>query len=99
MKKAILKAFAIFTGNMCARVPSTRGHATILKRDYKQVFSCQYCKIFKKTYFGEHLRTAGSLIFSQDVFTICQQYGGRGSGDVYLGASPIKHLRWRFLPK
>ena len=28
MKKAILKAFAIFTGNMCARVPSTRGHAT-----------------------------------------------------------------------
>ena len=25
-----------------------------------QVFSCKYCKIFKKNYFEEHLRTAGS---------------------------------------
>ena len=23
-----------------------------------QVFSCEYCEIFKNTYFGEHLRTA-----------------------------------------
>ena len=25
-----------------------------------QVFSCKYCKIFKKNYFEEHLRTAAS---------------------------------------
>ena len=25
-----------------------------------QVFSCEYCKIFKNTYFEEHLRTAAS---------------------------------------
>ena len=25
-----------------------------------QVFSCEYCEIFKSTYFGEHLRTAAS---------------------------------------
>ena len=73
--------------------------ATLLKRDSKQVFSCQYCEIFKKTYFEEHLRTAASIIFSQDVFTLCQQYGGRGSGDVCLDTSPISHLRWSFLPK
>ena len=72
--------------NKCAGVSSTRQHATRLKRDSKQVFSCQYCEIFKKTYFEEHLRTAASLIFSQDVFTL----GGRGSRDVYVDISPIK---------
>ena len=64
--------------NMCVGVPSTRVHATILKRDSKQVFSCQYCEYFKKTYFGEHLRTAASIVFSQNIFTLCQQYWGRG---------------------
>ena len=66
---------------MCVEMPSTRVHSTILKRNSKHVFPCQYCKYFKKTYFGEHLRTASSIIFSQDVFTLCQQYWGRGSGD------------------
>ena len=70
-----------------------RRHATILKRDSKQVFSYQLCEFLKKTYFGEHLRTAASLIYSQDVFTLCQRYGGRGSGDVYVNTSPIKDLR------
>ena len=78
---------------MCAGVPSTRVHATILTRDSKQVFSCQYCEIVKKIYFGEHLRMAASIIFSQDVFTLCQQYRGLGSRDVYVDTSPIKHLR------
>ena len=27
-----------------------------------QVLSCEYCKIFKKTYFEEHLRTAASAL-------------------------------------
>ena len=72
MKKAALKAFAIFTGNMCVRVLSTCVPATLLKRESKHVFSCQYCKIFKKTQFEEHLQTAASIIFSQDAFTLCQ---------------------------
>ena len=84
---------------MCAGVSSTRRHGTILKRDSKQVFSCQLCEILKKSYFGEHLRTAASLIYSQHVFTLCQRYGGRASGDVYVDTSPIKHLRWSFLLK
>ena len=31
-----------------------------------QVFSCDYCKVFKKTYFEEHLRTAAS-VYSKDL--------------------------------
>ena len=27
-----------------------------------QLFSCEHCKIFKSTYFEEHLRTAGSKL-------------------------------------
>ena len=73
--------------------------ATLLKQESKQVSSCQYCKIFKKTYFEEHLRMAASIIFSQDVFTLCQQYGGQRLGDMYLDTSPTKHLRWSFLLK
>ena len=26
-----------------------------------QVFSCEYCEIFKNTYFEEHLRTAANV--------------------------------------
>ena len=33
---------------------------TLLKRDSNTVFPCEYCKIFKKTYFEEHLGTAAS---------------------------------------
>ena len=33
---------------------------SFLKRDSTQVFSCEYCKIFKNTYFEEHLGTAAS---------------------------------------
>ena len=29
-----------------------------------QVFSCEYCEIFKNTYFEEHLRTAASDIIN-----------------------------------
>ena len=33
---------------------------SFLKRDSTQVFSCEYCKNFKNTYFEEHLGTAAS---------------------------------------
>ena len=29
---------------------------------YSQAFSCEYCKIFKNTYFEEHLRMAASAL-------------------------------------
>ena len=36
-------------------------YATLLKKKSStQVFSFEYCKIFKNTYFEEHLRTAAS---------------------------------------
>ena len=34
--------------------------ATLLKKTSTQVFSCEYCEIFKGTYFEKHLRTAAS---------------------------------------
>ena len=33
----------------------------IKKETQTQVFSCEYCKIFKNTYFEEYLRTTASL--------------------------------------
>ena len=137
-KAVLLKLLQYSQESMCAGVPSTRWHATILKRDSKQVFSCQYCKIKKKLFwrtsangcffnplsanptkwsntlkqfvgklamnclsrFDHFVKLAlKGLIFTQDVFSLCQQYGGRGSEDVYVDTSPIKHLRWSFLSK
>ena len=37
-----------------------RPPATLLKRDSKQLFSCEICEIFKNTYFEEYLRTTTS---------------------------------------
>ena len=59
-KKVVLKNFALFTGkNLCW------GLFLIKLQLYQnqtpaQVFSCEYCKIFKNTYFEEHLLTAAS---------------------------------------
>ena len=36
--------------------------ANLLKRDSNTVLSCEYCEIFKNTYFEEHLRTSASVI-------------------------------------
>ena len=35
---------------------ASRRPATLLKRNPTQVFSCEYCKIFKNTFFIENLR-------------------------------------------
>ena len=51
-KKAVLKNSQYSQENTCVRVPE--------KETPTQVFSCEYCKIFKNTYFEEHLRTAAS---------------------------------------
>ena len=47
MKKFVLKSFAILTGKL--RV------CNLLKRDFSTGFPTEYCKIFKSTYFEEHL--------------------------------------------
>ena len=37
--------------------------ATLLKKTLTQVFSCEYCEIFKNTYYEELLGTAASEHF------------------------------------
>ena len=50
MKKAVLKYFAIFTGKLQTLLHS--------KNTPIQVFSSEYCDIFKNTYLEKHLLTA-----------------------------------------
>ena len=59
LKEAVLKNFAIFTGKqLCWKLQLCLSvGATLLKSDSKPLFSCEYCKIFKNTYFEEHLQT------------------------------------------
>ena len=53
-----LKNLANFTGKrLCCRV---EGLQLYQKETLTQVFSCEICKIFKNTYFEEHLRTTTS---------------------------------------
>ena len=68
-KKVVLKNFVQFTGkhlyqslffNKVACVASN----FIKKETRSQVFSCEFCEIFKKTYFEEHLQTATSVTFN-----------------------------------
>ena len=42
------------------------------KKNPTQMFSCEYCKIFKNTYFKKHLRTAASeLALEIDCLRLC----------------------------
>ena len=57
-KKAVLKNFAISTGkHLCWSLFLTKllayGPAILLKETPTQLFSCEYCKIFKNPYFKE----------------------------------------------
>ena len=63
MKSAVLKSFAIFTGkHLCCSLFLIKlhafRHAIYEKETVTQVFSYEYCEIFKNTYFEKHLRTA-----------------------------------------
>ena len=75
IKKAVLKNFAIFTGDINRSIPVLQSlfnkvqslrSETLLKKTPTQVFSLLYCEIFKSTYFEEHLRTAasGAVVFT-----------------------------------
>ena len=42
------------------------------KKNPTQMFSCEYCEIFKNTYFKKHLRTAASeLALGIDCLRLC----------------------------
>ena len=66
MKKAVPKNFAVLTGKYLCwslffnKVPSLGLQLKIRKEAPTHVFSCECCKIFKNTYFEEHLWMAAS---------------------------------------
>ena len=58
-KIGVLKNFAIFKRKHLCRSFFLRKlrawrHATLLKRDSTQVFSCEYCEFFKNTFFSQN---------------------------------------------
>ena len=56
-RKLFLKILQYSQGNTFVRIP-------FLKRDFKTGVSCEYCEIFRKTYFQKQLRTTVSVFFS-----------------------------------
>ena len=55
-KKGVLKNFAKFTGkHQCQSLFFNK------KETLAQVFSCEYCEIFKNTFYAEHLRVTASV--------------------------------------
>ena len=67
IEKVVFKNFAIFTGKrlcqslLLMNLQASRT-ATFLKETPTQLFSYEYCKIFKNTCFDENLRTTDSTI-------------------------------------
>ena len=66
IKKVFLKISQYSQENTCAEVFFTKlqtfGPGTLLKRYSKIDIFCEYCKIFKNTYFEVYLRTAASVL-------------------------------------
>ena len=66
--KGVLRNLAKFAGNTCNRVCFFNNVAglrpmacTFIKKEtLTQVFSCEFCKIFKNTFFTEHLQMTAS---------------------------------------
>ena len=66
-KKVVLKISQNSQENTCARVSFTisckpQACKFFTKETLTQVFYCKFCKVFKNTYFEEHLRMAGSVL-------------------------------------
>ena len=65
IKKGVLKNLAKFTGkhlcqslfNKVSLLKRDFNKVSLLKRDSAQVFSCEFCKVFKNTFFTERLGT------------------------------------------
>ena len=56
-KKPFFKISQYWLENTCVGVSDLQ---LFWKETPTQLFSCEYCEIFKNTYFEEHLRTATS---------------------------------------
>ena len=72
IKKAVLKNFAIFRGKHLLRSfflikLQVWSPVIVLRETPIQVFPCEYCKIFRNTYFEEHLRTTASAFPSKSM--------------------------------
>ena len=66
IKKAVFKSFAKFTEkHLCERLFFNKVAATaynsIKKVTLLQVFSCEFCVIFKNTFLTEHIRVTASV--------------------------------------
>ena len=83
IKKGALKNFAVLTEkHLCwslflIKLQAWR-HATLLNETPTQVFSWEYCEIFKNIYFEEHLQTAApdilvNSILQRDSVKICDR--------------------------
>ena len=86
----VLKKLAMFTGkHMCWSYFWYSCRAGGLQLYWKEiktpVLSCEYCKIFKNTYFEEHLRMAASVLL---IIKLLIEYWT--SADLFL----IKNITW-----
>ena len=73
VRKGVHRNFAKFTGKHLRQslfFNKVAGGACnfIKKETLAQVFSCEFCEIFKNTFFTEHLRTTASKILSAASF-------------------------------
>ena len=81
MKKGVVKNFGKFTEKYLVpesffnKVAALRP-ATLLKRRLAQVFLCEFSKIFKNTFFTEHLWTTASeeFAFFGNVYSSCIRF-------------------------
>ena len=77
-KKGVLRNFAKFTGKQLCRnfflnkVADLRP-ATLLKKTLAQVFSCEFCEIYKNTFFHKTPLVAASEQLSISVLNIISQ--------------------------
>ena len=64
------------TCSPCWTAPFISGSCNLNKETPTQVFSCEYCKIFKSNYLKEHLRTAASKRCFENFCKICAKTTG-----------------------
>ena len=61
VKKGVLSNFSKFKGkHLCQCLGQPRPATSLKKETLEQVFSCEFCVIYKGTFFTEHLRTTAS---------------------------------------
>ena len=60
-KKGVLRNFAKFTGKHLYQSLQPKACNFIKKETLAQMFSCEFCEIFKNTFFAKYLRTSASI--------------------------------------